>query len=363
MGLASLYTDIGRRRYIRKRLEEHVPDEICPPATVIVPVCGGDEFLAENLASLARQDYPDYELIVVARSESDLREECVPSRARVVFAGEGDSGTGQKINNLIAAVSAARVDSTLLAFADSDNQVAPHWLRSLAGPLREPGAGMTTGYRWHLPQSAGFWSSLRSVWNGVIAGTFSARSSFAWGGAMALYRETFHRADVLRYWRGAVSDDFQISAAMRAAALHIVYVPGALVIDRSHTGPVEFLRWIERQMIITRIYQPRQWRLALVAHLFYCGALVAGALYAPWLLALQLGLGFAKGAVRAQIARASLRWSTSWTIRHHLVHIFWTPLGTLTWLYSLLASARTNIINWRGVRYRLTRGRIERLPR
>ena len=34
---------------------------------MIVPVKGQDEGLRENLAALAALDYPDYELIVVAR--------------------------------------------------------------------------------------------------------------------------------------------------------------------------------------------------------------------------------------------------------------------------------------------------------
>ena len=49
-----------------------------PPASVIVPVKGEDEGLRENLAALASLDYPDYELIVAARSAADIPPGVLP---------------------------------------------------------------------------------------------------------------------------------------------------------------------------------------------------------------------------------------------------------------------------------------------
>ena len=336
---------------------------------MIVPVKGEDENLAANLATLAALDYPDYELIVVAREESDIPPGVVPERARVLIAGEGDPANGEKINNLLAAVAAARAATEVLAFADSDGKVRSGWLRALVRALEDDHAGAATAYRWHLPAPAGFWPLLRSVWNAVVAGGYGpGQNRFAWGGAMAIRRDMFERLEVARHWRGSVSDDQGISAAVKEAGLLIVYAPGAIVVSSDQTGAMEFLRWIERQLIITKVYSPRLWGAAFGAHIVYCSAMVVSATFAVqgnltgmYTLIAQLSLGFAKGANRLRLARRCLPEYGEWFRRHGWVHIWWTPLGTWIWLYSFLASARTSTIDWRGNRYHLAAGRIEKL--
>ncbi len=92
---------------------------------------------------------------------------------------------------------------------------------------------------------------------------------------MAIRREVFERARVAEHWRGSVSDDYSVSAAVRAAGLKIVFAPGAMVASTDSSGGGEFLRWIRRQMLITRVYRPGLWTLGLAAHLVYCAAQVA----------------------------------------------------------------------------------------
>ena len=131
LGIFSLRGDSKRNRMIADRLSQP-PLADPPPATIIVPVKGPDEGLRENLASLADQDYPDFELIVVARAIEDVPPGVLPWQARLILAGDGDPQTGEKINNLLVAVGRARETSQLLAFADSDGQANPGWLLALA---------------------------------------------------------------------------------------------------------------------------------------------------------------------------------------------------------------------------------------
>lgn len=364
LSVSSLRRDPDRRRYARERLRADNAREDWPPVTVAVPVKGADEGLAANLAALAALDYPDYELIVAVRAVEDIPAGVVPEQARTVIAGECDAATSEKINNLLAAVDAAREDSEVFAFADSDGVVGPGWLKSLVRTLEIDGAGAATGYRHHLPDPVDFWSLLRAVWNGVVAGGYGpSPADFAWGGSMAIRRAMFDRLGVGERWRGTISDDYALSAAVRDAGLAIRYAPGACAVSRDHTGGLELLGWIRRQLLITRVYRPRLWSLGLIAHLVYCGAMVAalvlaieGQVLGLAALALQLGLGMWKGARRLALFRDTLPAHQEWLREHGWVHVWWVPLGTWLWLAGFVASAFGRTIRWRGRRYELRAG-------
>jgi len=250
-----------------------------PPATIIVPVKGPEEGLAEHLGALAAQDYPDYELIITAWKSSDIPPGVVPPDARVVEASAARlpvlPGTGEKVMNLMAAVKAARASSQVLVFADSDGEATKEWLRALISALHQEGAGAATGFRVYIPSRPGLWSLLRSLWDAVILSNFAPSGyRLAWGGATAIRREDFDLWRVLDYWNGTVSDDYRLAAALRKNSRRIVFAPRALVRNPSSTGCGEFLAWIRRQAVITRVYNPGLWILGAVSHLVYCSAMV-----------------------------------------------------------------------------------------
>lgn len=364
LALVSLRGERARRAYAKRRLKAS-PSGL-PPVTVIVPVKGRDQGLRENLAALATLDYPDYELLVVANSAAGIPAGVLPPRVKVVLAHGRDPNTGEKIQNLMAAVRASRKDSKVLAFADSDGRVSPGWLRALVAPLHEPQTGASTGYRWHTPQPAGCWALLRSVWNGAIAGTFGPGDNrFAWGGAMAMRKDLFFELRVFEHWKGSISDDYAISAAVHRAGLQIVWAPGATAACPDGTGVREFFSWMRRQMAITRVCDPVLWRLALAAHVVYCTGMAAavagiaglggGRLYAALALAAQLVPGMVKGALRASTASAALPEWRAWFRRWGWAHVLLVPLGTWLWLAALISSAFGDTVRWRGNTYRLRR--------
>lgn len=345
-----------------------------PKATLIVPVKGSELGLAENLRSLLDQDYPDYETLIVARDEDDpaavvaralLGQTAPGARVRFIIAGPGPSDTGEKINNLVAAVAAACTASEVLAFADSDGRVAGGWLRALVAPLENAPVGASTGYRWYFPENGGFWPLVRSVWNSTIAGNFGAGSpSFAWGGAMAVRRETFQSAGVAKYWRGSVSDDYRLTQAIRAAGLAIVFSPRAMVASGEANGQKystgEFLRWAVRQLTITRVYGPKLFWPALGAHVIYCGAMAAGiaaiatgGLWAVPVLPVAVAPGMLRGRWREQTARLLFPDRAAFFDRHGWAYCWLTPFVTWVWLYILLASLFRRRIEWRGNTYDL----------
>jgi hypothetical protein len=157
-----------------------------------------------------------------------------------------------------------------------------------------------------------------------------------------------------------VSDDYALSHAVRAAGLRIAYAPGALTPCFDHTTARRFFGWIRRQMTITRVYEPRLWWPALIAHAIYCvgmtasvAAIVRGDRIAEWALIAQLSPGMLKGLNRATLAKAALPEQETWFKRHQWVHAIWVPLATWIWLVALVGSAWARTIEWRGRRYEL----------
>ena len=293
------------------------------------------------------------------------RRACCPAGPRWCWHTAGEPLAGEKVQNLSAAVRAVRRRSQVLAFADSDGRAPRGWLRALAAPLAEPGVGASTGYRWFTPVPPTFWSLMRGVWDAVAFGRLGpGNNGFAWGGAMAIHKETFFEARVPEYWKNSVSDDYALAAAVRAAGLAIAYAPGALVPCYERAGACRFFAWARRQMTITRVYNPRLWWPGLIAHIFYCGGMAAsviasirGSLLAEWALVAQVSPGMLKGLNRATLARAALPDCEAWFRRHQWVHAIWVPLATWVWLVVLASSAFGNTIRWRGNRYVLRRVR------
>ena len=360
LSFAGLLAQRRRTRYILDRLA--APAGFAPPATLIVPVKGQDEGLRQNLAALANQDYPNYELLIVARTASDIPPGVLPRRSRIVLGGRTENPhAAEKIRNLEAGVRAARHVSAIFAFADSDGRPTRGWLRALVAPLEAEGVGASTGYRWFTPEPATFWSLMASVWNSVAGGLLGAGDNpFAWGRAMAIRKETFFAVRVLGFWKGAVSDDYALSAAVHKAGLTIAYAPGALTPSFDRPRCATFFRWIRRQTIITRVYQPRLWRSGFAAHSLYCAAMAAG--IAAWsagyrpaaaALAVQLACGMALGWRRLRLARRALPESAGWFRHYAWAHVVLGPLATWVWLISFLSSARSNVIEWRGKSYDL----------
>jgi cellulose synthase/poly-beta-1,6-N-acetylglucosamine synthase-like glycosyltransferase len=358
--------------FARRRLAEPLPN-YAPAATLVCPCKGLDPELEANLRALLAQDYPDLEVIfVVAEAEDPARAVCerlaaaTQRPARVVVAGR-PTGRGEKVNNLLAGVAAARVQSEVFIFADSDGRPSPAWVRTLVGYLADPAVGAATTFRWHIPDGD-FLSGLQSAWN-APAVTYMGEwdRNFCWGGGTAIRRRTFYEVDAPRYWAGCVSDDYMLSRALRDAGRKIVFLPQCLVATHHPTTWRALLEWTTRQIILTRVYEPRLWWPAIGMYVFYCGVFLYGLtlaaaflLESPWttltVLATLLGIAaltVAKGAFRLQAAllllpehRQALR-QTWWSLTLQAALVPWLMA------VNFLVSAVTRRFTWRGITYEL----------
>jgi len=334
-----------RARFVADRLVPG-PDGILPPASVVVPVEGAEDGLRENLRVLASLDYPNYELIVAARTATDIPPGVLPRRVIVVLVGAQQKKANDRATNVLAGVHAARKRSEILAFADPGGRVSSSWLRALTAPLAEVNVAVSTGYRWFLPEPPDFASLLRSLWNAPTAGVLGPGDNpFAWAGSMAMQKELFFELRIPEAWQNSPSDSGSLTRAVRQVGLRIAFAPGAMAAYSGRTNMRAFLASARREMSFARRDVPRLWWAALISHVFYCGGMAAaiaaslrGSRGAEWVLVVQIGLGMLKGVNRATLAKAELPGTDAWFQRHAWVHSLWIPLGTWLWLVILIAS-------------------------
>jgi ceramide glucosyltransferase len=355
-----------------------------PRIAVICPVKGLETGLEENLSALTNFDYSQYEIFLSVASAEDpaykLLERLAANSKRpihIVRAGR-PKDCGEKVNNLRAAVDQVGREFEVLVFVDSDGQPPRRWLARIVAPLADQRIGAATTFRWLLPRRGGFWSGLASAWNASIA-TFMGEHdrNFCWGGGVAIRRDRFDDAHVMEAWDGSVSDDYSMTSALQRAGRPIIFVPECLVPSPAELNASNFFEFTNRQLIITRVYSPKLWLTAALAHGFYCAVVLLGlGLFASnWaaglpsfqilLLALfPVILCAGRGVLRlAAVIDLLPEW------REKLLAYGWAwtllaPLVPFVYFYNTIVAAVSHTITWRGIHYELISPRQTRiLPR
>jgi ceramide glucosyltransferase len=362
VGLFSIRSAIGYREYARRALRGRAAGHAAEASavTLVVPCCGDEAGLEENLEALFSQDHPAVSLRLVVESPADGAVSAIrrvlgrhPGRGRLVIAGPAQ-GRSQKVHNLLAALESGPSDE-VLAFADSDGRPERDWLRLLIEPLARSDVGVASSYRFYLPEPATFATLLRSAWNAAVLTVLGDHDhNFAWGGAMAIRREVFQRIGVAAAWEGALSDDYAMTHAVRRAGLRVEFVPSCLVGSRGGVGLRELFSWCARQIAITRVYWPALFAFAAVTHLIY-GAFLALALVQGRfaLLSIVLLPGIVGGGLRAKaIAELAPQWRD--TISRYLwAYALLVPLAGTVTLLGILRALASRRIEWRGKLYEM----------
>lgn len=348
--------------------------EYTPFATVFVPCRGLDQDLHENLFSLFRQDYPEYEIVFVVDDETDeavpvirklIDSQNVPSKLAIA---PKSAHSSQKVENLREAVLHASPRSEVFVFVDSDARPSAGWLRCLIAPLEDDNTGAATGYRWFISGSPNFASEMRSVWNASIASALgqNSKSNFCWGGSTAIRRDVFEKLGIRKRWRGMLSDDFTVTRAMNEAGRPIVFVPQALTASVENCGLGELLEFTTRQMKITRVYSPHLWIASFIGSglfnlVWIWGIAIIiyrlnfGGLIWPTVAALFLVAAFSTGKSWLRLNAVKLVLEN---YRKELSRQFWTQntfwiLSPALFFYNSMAALLSRRIIWRGNTYEL----------
>jgi cellulose synthase/poly-beta-1,6-N-acetylglucosamine synthase-like glycosyltransferase len=371
-GLYNLWDGLVWLRLAQRRAGTH-SGFYAPRVALFCPVKGAEAGLELNISALTSFDYPDYEIFFSMASADDPARKIIERvtsgskhKVHIVIAGR-PTECGEKVNNLRAAILKAAEGFDVYVFADSDGRPGRSWLSRLVAPLADSNLGAVTTFRWFFPQTSGFWSALASAWNAPAATYLGDHSrNFCWGGGTAIRRERFEQCNVLEFWNGSVSDDFSLTRALRQSGLPILFAPECIVptiFDCDAKGLFEFTN---RQIIITRIYEPRLWMLGGIGHLFYCVAILLGvALFINNLITGASGiqllmlaillpiLSMGRGVLRlAAIMELLPEWKAK-LLANGWIWTFLAAIAPAVGLWNTIAALFSRHIRWRGIHYEL----------
>ena len=371
-GLYLLWQALQWLRYVRRRMLTD-PGFFAPRTALLCPCKGMEAGLERNLVALTEFDHQNFEIFFILASENDpaasiVKRVAASSRhkAHVVIAGAPE-GCSEKINNLRVAIEQLTPDFEVLVFADSDGRPGKAWLHRLVAPLKDERIAATTTMRWLMPNNNELATVLLAAWNAPLVTMLTENGpNFCWGGGTAVRRLVFEQAGVLEFWQGSVSDDYSLTTALARTGKPILFVPECLTLSFVQTDFTGLLEFTNRQILITKVYAQKIWRMAVLTHFLYCLTLTIGviltlddlfagrpALHLATLMFLPVLLSAIRGALRVVgVTEALPSWrkqisAQSWI--YIVLNIFVPFLYLVNFAHSLI----TRKIRWRGIQYEL----------
>ncbi|HLY11174.1 MAG TPA: ceramide glucosyltransferase [Planctomycetota bacterium] len=234
--LLALLQAMAQRAVLRTQAPP-VPEEF-PPVSILKPLKGVDADLKENLRSLYRIDYPEFEVILGTEDERDpalaLAQRVAaefPHVRSVILSSSAAIGFNPKVNNLSNLVLRAR--HPLLLISDSNIRVPQDYLKDLVAHRVQAGGGLV----WSLfrgIQGRGLGGMLEAMQlNAPVMGGVSAvmrllKRPCCVGKSMLLHREELEAIGGFRFLGQFLAED-QVCAEELGRLGRPVTVSGNLI--------------------------------------------------------------------------------------------------------------------------------------
>jgi ceramide glucosyltransferase len=341
---------------IRHTRERPPEPRAFPGVSILKPLCGLDDDLAESLERFARLDYPRYELLLGVRSSRDAAyplalaaERRHPGRVRVVVQ-RGEPGLNPKVNQLVSLARAARHD--LLVVSDSNVVVEEGYLREIAACFEQDArVGLVT----HAVAGAGearlgsLLDNLHlsaSIGPGMIGAKRVAGKDVVVGKSMALRRADLRRLGGFERVADVLAEDYVLGREIVRSLGKRVVVAHRPVWNLSRRRSVgdfyaRYARWgvIHRKMVGTPVY--------------LCELLLNPFALTLCAFALAPSARGLEGVIACALVRAAIDGAAGGSLRGHrfrVHHLAAVPLKDVVlaaaWLQGLLRSS----VEWRSNR-------------
>lgn len=319
--------------------------------SILKPLCGIDDGLAENLRQFAELDYGRYELLLGVPSEDDpaypIAEEACrrwPDRVRLVVQQRAP-GLNPKINQLIALADEATYD--ILLISDSNVRAPDGYLDEIAARFEDPEVALVTNPISGLGEQR-FGAALdnyqlaASVACGVLAAKVGAGQDIVVGKSLAIRRSDLGALGGFHALRNHLAEDQMlgnwVSKRLRKR-IELCQLPVySYCSRRSVRGFVaRHQRWgvIQWTVIPPWVYLAQGLRNPLF--LGFLGVLLVPSAAPAWVLACGLKLALDVAAIRLFRPRA-FGWQTP------LIMGVRDLLIAYTWTYGIFS----NMVAWRG---------------
>ena len=219
-----------------------------PPVSILKPLKGADPELYENLASLARQDYPEFEIVFGTEDTMDpalavarrIKRDFPHVRVSIV-AGGRSIGHNPKVNNLAQLTRVARHDWTLVS--DADVRVDPLYLRAMTAETVDPRVGLVSSVITNVGEKSLGATFDNLHMNGFVAGVVAAADVLAGhscvvGKSMLVRRSDLGRLGGLEVVKDVLAEDYVLGQLYQRAGFKVA-LSGHPVRAMCHTRTFE----------------------------------------------------------------------------------------------------------------------------
>jgi ceramide glucosyltransferase len=339
-----------------------------PGISILKPVKGVDSQMYAGLVSHCMQEYAgEFELLFGVSSLEDaavreigrLRVEFPEVSIRLVECTERLGASG-KMSNLVQMLPEAKFEHVIVN--DSDIRVSPKYLTRVMAGFVDESVGLVTVPYWGRAEG-GLWSRLEAlgISTDFMPGVLVARKleggiRFGLGSTLATTKTALAKMGGFEAMVDQLADDYELGARLSAAGYKVALVREVV----ETTVPAYTLRgFCEHQLRWARSTRDsRRWG--------YVGLGITYVL--PWSLAAMVASGFALWSFSLFSMALLVRVSVALTVGVGILRdgqvlrdMVWLPLRDCFGLFFWAWSYAGDTIVWRGERFRLRRGVLEKV--
>jgi ceramide glucosyltransferase len=341
--------------------------KFAPPVSILKSLRGLDPQMYAVFRSHCLLDYPEYEVLFGVHSLDDpavalveqLREEFPLRNLRLIHC-PAELGLNGKVSNLVQMLPQASYEHVIIN--DSDIVVSRDYLLRVMAPFAQPGVGMvTTLYRGLAGNTLGSKLEALGLSTDFTGGVLVARAMeggirFGLGATIATTKTVLGEIGGLEPLVDYLGDDYELGARAAAAGHQIELADTIVETALPHYSFREL--WLHQMRWARNIKdrRPAQY-FGLIATFGLVWAALAVLLdpFAWWtwlILAITAATRFASAVV---VGRGVLN-------DPRVVRDLWLlPLRDFMALLIWIASFGGSEVEWRGLRFRLRKGKLERV--